>query len=291
MQCDEQDFVSGIEEIAEILRRLEPPTSSLLQAVDAKGQDYATYYFAAFSDTGDIERSLNVYRYVRDLVRIIVLMDRYFEVGNERYRRRGRALVSRLRNEDGELLRNIIDFNMKQFWPFWKYEQHTRKLMMHGHLFSVSEAKCFNLFKSSDAAIIYAPLLEGLLTGFEKNASLIMHYNQALQDIEDDLDDIQEDLRDQMPNIFILASVGRDDFTSYTKLQRHKTNGSKAAIIERATSTILGIVDMYLSAIDGIEVPESLKFLKHLSRHYARRIRNKLESDVRTFHGLAAAQS
>ncbi|HJS82944.1 MAG TPA: hypothetical protein VJ742_08945, partial [Nitrososphaera sp.] len=222
MQCDEHDFISGIEEIAEILRRLEPPTSSLLQAVDAKGQDYATYYFAAFSDTGDVERSLNVYRYVRDLVRVIVLMDRYFEVGNERYRRRGRALVSRLRNEDGELLRNIIDFNMKQFWPFWKYEQHTRKLMMHGHLFSVSEVKCFNLFKSSDAAIIYAPLLEGLLTGFEKNASLIIHYNQALQDIDDDLDDIQEDLRDQMPNIFILASVGRDDFTSYTKLQRHK---------------------------------------------------------------------
>lgn len=284
----EQRFISGIAEIGGILSRLEPATSPLLQAVDVKGQDYSTYYFAAFSDTRDMERSLTVYRYVRDFIRVIVLMDRYYEVGNERYRRLGRAIISRLNKDDDEFLRNVVNYELKQFWPFWKFEQHAKKRMMHGCVFSLNEIESFNLFKSSDAALIYARVLEGTLPDFNRNAALVLHYNQALQDIADDFDDIQEDLQDQMPNIFILATVGRDKATAYPTLYRHRTNGSKMSIVARASDTIQSIVDDYAVAIEGITVPPQFEFLKYLSRHYIDGIKKKLAEGSRNNHELTA---
>jgi hypothetical protein len=274
--CAENEFVGSIEEISGILSRLERPTSALMQAVDTKGQDYATYFYAAYSDSLELDTSLVTYTRVKNLVRIIVLMDRYFEVGNQRYRRLGQALMARFKKEADPNLRNILRFNMKQFWPFWKFENHTKLLMQQGHRFSKAEVKCFNLFKSSDAALLYAPVLEASLPNFNHNAALVIHYNQALQDIDDDLDDIQEDLRDQMPNIFILASLGNEQLTHYSYLYKHRLNGSRLSILENSSATVLDIVDEYGAMIEGITLPDQFKFLKFLSRSYAGRIRKKL---------------
>ncbi len=287
----EADFALGIEEIENLLRRLDPPSSTLMQAVDVKGKDYATYYYAAYSETRDLDRSLAIYGYVKDFIRVIVLMDRYFEVGNERYRRIGQGLIERLKKADNERLRGVLAYNLKQFWPFWKFEQHTKKMMIQGHVFSQNEAKCYNLFKSSDAALIYAPLLEGMLPRFTRSTSLVIHYNQALQDIDDDFDDIQEDLNDQMPNIFILASVGRNESTTFSTLYGHRMNGSKGTIIESSSETVQGIIDEYASSIEGIEIPNQFRFLKTLSKHYANRVRKKLAAASLESNRLAAAQT
>lgn len=286
----ELQFMSGIEEIGGLLNRVDPATSTLLQAVDAKGQDYSTYYFAGFAEFRDVESAINVYRSVKNLVRIIVLMDRYFEVGNERYRRLGKALIAKLRTENQGYMKNVLEFNLKQFWPFWKFEQYTKELLMSGHAFSQSEIRCFNLFKSSDAGIIYGGFLESTLPHFNRNASLLLHYNQALQDIEDDFDDIQEDLRDQMPNIFILSSVG-EAAMSYSRLYKHRANGAKMSIVEKSSERVLEIVEDYESSIEGLVVPDQFQFLKYLSRYYAGRIRKKLGvvTDVR--NSLKTAQT
>ncbi|MCI0558361.1 MAG: hypothetical protein MN733_07685, partial [Nitrososphaera sp.] len=223
----EQGFVSGLEKLTGLLDRVDPAPSPTLQAVDAKGQDFGTYYLAAFSDTRDLQQSLLAYRFVKDLVRIIILMDRFYEVGNERYRKLGEAIIDRLGKENDENLKHSLSFSLKQFWPFWKFEQYTKKQMIHGHNFSFAEIRSYNLFKSSDAALIYAPLLERILPSFDRNASMIIHYNQALQDIEDDLDDIHEDLRDQMPNVFVLATLEKNATAgTFPKLYKHRLNGS-----------------------------------------------------------------
>jgi hypothetical protein len=286
---DELEFVGAIEEIDGILSRMHNPSSALMQAVDVKGQDYSTYYYAAYADTRDLDASLAAYDRVRNLVRIIVLMDRYFEVGNQRYRRLGQALMTRFRKEADNNLKNILRFNMKQFWPFWKFENHTKTLMQQGHRFTLGEVRAFNLFKSSDAALLYAPVLEASLPNFNHNAALIIHYNQALQDIDDDLDDIQEDLRDQMPNIFILASLGSSRAKSYSQLYKHRLNGSRVSILENASGTVLDIVNEYEAMIAGIDLSEQFRFLKFLSRSYAGRIRKKLPIRSTQRHRLEVA--
>jgi hypothetical protein len=278
--CDELEFVGAIEEIDGILSRMHSPSSALMQAIDVKGQDYSTYYCAAYADTRDVDAALAAYDRVKNLVRIIVLMDRYFEVGNQRYRRLGKALMTRFRREADNNLKNILRFNMKQFWPFWKFENQTKTLMQQGHRFSVAEVRAFNLFKSSDAALLYAPVLEASLPNFNHNAALVIHYNQALQDIDDDLDDIQEDLRDQMPNIFILASLGSGQGKPYSHLYKHRLNGSRLSILENASGTVLEIVNEYEAMIAGIDLPEHFRFLKYLSRSYIGRIRKKLPIKV-----------
>ena len=289
ISCDQDEFRSGIEEINGLLSRINPPTSSIMQAVDVKGQDYATYYFAAFSGRLDLESSLAVYDKVKNLVRVVVLMDRYFEVGNQRYRRLGQALIARLKRDGDESLKSIIKFNMKQFWPFWKFEDYIKALMLNGYRFSEAEIRKFNLFKSSDAPLLYAPVLEAAVPGFPHSASLIIHYNQALQDIEDDLEDIQEDLKDQMPNIFILASLGNNPSKAYSMLYKHRMNGSKLSILENSSETILGIVNEYITSIEGISVPDQFKFLKYLSRGYAERIAKKLPACIQESQRPAAA--
>lgn len=284
-----ENFVSEIEEINGILSRIDPPSSALMQAVDVKGQDYATYFYAAYSDSVDLDVSLTAYTHVKNLVRIVVLMDRYYEVGNQRYRRLGQGLLARLKKGDDPYLRSILRFNLKQFWPFWKFENYTKAQMLRGHSFSAAEVKCFNLFKSSDAALLYAPVLEAMLPRFSHNASTIIHYNQALQDIDDDLDDIQEDLQDQMPNIFILASLGKDQSQAYPNLYKHRTNGSRMSILETASGTVLDIVEEYSALIDEIELPDEFKFLKYLSKSYVDRIKKKLPARVLESQRLAAA--
>lgn len=273
----ERNFVTGLEEIEAILSRLEPAPSPLLQAVDSKGQDFSTYYFAAFSDTRDADLSLLAYDHVKNLVRIIVLMDRFYEVGNDRYRILGQAVVAKLRKEDHEYLRYLVTFALKQFWPFWKFEQYTKKQMLEGHRFSPAEIRRFNLFKSSDAPMIYAPLLESMLPNFDRNASLVVHYNQALQDIDDDLEDVEEDLNDQMPNIFMLAALGMANLPdAFSRYYKHRMNGSCGLILESAAGPILRLVDEYGALVEGVNLPEQFNFLKYLSRHYCRKIRHKL---------------
>ncbi|MGI0037062.1 MAG: hypothetical protein ACRD99_01730, partial [Nitrososphaera sp.] len=247
-----ENFVSEIEEINGLLNRIDPPSSALMQAVDVKGKDYATYFYAAYSDSLDLDVSLTAYSHVKNLVRIVVLMDRFYEVGNQRYRRLGQGLMARLKKQDVAYLRSILRFNLKQFWHFWKFENYTKTQMLHGHSFSTAEVKSFNLFKSSDAGLLYAPVLESMLPHFTHNANLILHYNQALQDIDDDLDDIQEDLRDQMPNIFILASLGKDQSQAYPHLYKHRINGSRLSILESASGTVLDIVEEYSALIKDI---------------------------------------
>ena len=69
-----------------------------------------------------------------------------------------------------------------------------KKQMLEGHSFSYKEIRSHNLFKSSDSSLIYSKVLESVIPDYSENISLILHYNQALLDIQDDLEDIEDGL-------------------------------------------------------------------------------------------------
>ena len=270
----EKGLVNGFDEITAMLSTHDPSPSPILHAIDQKGQDFGTYFFAAYSETRDLGRSIQVYRTVKALVRYILLMDRHYEVGNKRYFRMAKALLKTVKedHESGHV-RYSIDFSFKQFWPFWDFEQKMKQLMLSGYTFSFKEIRYHNLFKSSDAPIIYARVLDNELPNFNQNVSTVLHYNQALQDLLDDLYDIEEDLIDLMPNFFILAAL---DEIPLEKLARSPHNVRKQVISNGATGAIMPLVEEYGKQVREIELPANYRFLKHLSSFYVKELRRSM---------------
>lgn len=262
-------FAEGLDEIAGLLARYDPAPSPLLNTIDLKGQDFATYFFAIYSETRDIERSILVYRTVKSLVRYILLMDRFYEVGNKKYERLARGLMHSIKKSHDGHLKYSIDFAIRQFWPFWDFEQLVKKQMLKGHTFTNRELRHFNLFKSSDAPIIYTRVLDNELPDFNPNVAAIMHYNQALQDIQDDFEDIEEDIQDGMPSVFILAAT---EHTLFSKIKKNPSHGRKLIVCGSAVDQILSLVDQYNKMIKDIAVPNNFVFLKHLSSDYTDRL-------------------
>jgi hypothetical protein len=101
---------------------------------------------------------------------------------------------------------------------------------------------------------------------FNPNTALVLHYNQALQDMQDDLEDIEEDLLEKMPNIFILAATKRIPFD---KLAENPNKIRKAVVESDAIYTILDIVSDYRRAAQNIKLPPAYIFLKSLTETYA----------------------
>jgi hypothetical protein len=262
-------IADGLDEIGRLLARLDPAESPVYEAIDHKGQDFSTYFVAAYSETHDFERSMLAYRTVKSLVRYILLMDRFFEVGNKEYGAMAKGLLQSIKKAHKGHLKYSIDFALKQFWPFWSFEQLMKKHLDRGDSFSVKELRHFNLFKSSDAPIIYAKVLDSDLAGFDPNISLIIHYNQALEDIQDDLEDIEEDVREQMPSIFILAATSH---IPLAKLRKNPAQARKLILSSGALDSVLYIVEQYTKLANDIPVPKSYQFLKHLAKDYAGRI-------------------
>src|SRR5215469_7967303 len=189
-----------------LLRMYDSPLSTTLLAIDEKTED-PSYFIATYSDTSDIDLALWVYRIVRLLSRCILLYDRFFEIGDDRYA----LLAKKVRRSINEFIHDgrdkhhvaySIDYMFNQFWTFWSFEQMIKRRMLGGCAFSYKEIKHFNLSKSSDPSIIYARVLDAILPSFSENVSLILHYNQAFLDIQDDWEDIED-----MPNVFVMTAV------------------------------------------------------------------------------------
>lgn len=261
-----EGFIYALDRIAGHLSTYDPAPSPILNTIDLKGQDYATYFYAAYSDNQDLDKSILVYKTVKSLVRYILLMDRYYEVGNRRYERIARGLLRTMNTTHEGFLKYSINFALEQFWPFWDFEQTIKKLLIKGHSFTFNEIRHFNLSKSSDAPIIYARVLDNDLRGFNPNVGTLLHFNQALQDIEDDYEDIEEDLRDRMPNVFLLAA---SEHIPFSKLV-HDTNNARKLIISNdgVVDSVLSLIHQYTELTREIGIPSNFAFLKHLSRDY-----------------------
>jgi hypothetical protein len=196
-------------------------------------------------------------------------MDRFYEVGNKKYERIARGLLLSIKKAHEGHLKYSIDFALKQFWPFWDFEQLVKKQIMNGHIFLGKELQHFNLFKSSDAPIIYARVLDNELQNFNPNIATVMHYNQALQDIQDDFEDIEEDLQEKMPNIFILAAT---EYGLTSKLMKNPNQARKLVLYSGAVNSVISIIEHYNMLVNDISVPQSYLFLKDLSKDYINRL-------------------
>ena len=266
-------FVEKMISLSILLSTNDPPLTTAIQTIDEKVQD-PTYFIATYFDTKDLDQALWVYRIVRLLARYILLFDRYFEIGNNI----DALLAKRVRRSINECLLNrhdkhhlsySLDYSLKQFWTFWKFEQFIKHQIVGGHIFSYNEIRYFNLFKSSDASLIYARVLDAKLPSFSENVSLVLHYNQGLLDILDDWEDIEEDVQEDMPNLFVMAALKN---IPYSRIKNTRNENIRSILLDEpgsSSASVVRLVSDYQSSIRNIFIPNSLSFLKSLSDHYA----------------------
>ena len=277
---DKMAFIEQMISLSRLLMRYDLHISTAFRTIDEKAQD-PTYFVATYFDTKDIQQALWVYRMVRLLARYILVYDRYFETRKNRYAilaRKVRKSINKIfENEiDNHHLKYSIDFSLKQFWPFWKFEQILKSRIIEGNTFSYNEIRNFNLFKSSDASLIYARVLDAKLPSFSENVSLVLHYNQALLDLIDDWEDIEEDIQEDMPNAFVMAAI---DNVPYNTIKKYNVTNIRDTILnssESSKSLIMKLVDEYHTSIRNISIPSNLVFIKLVSDHHADTLRKAI---------------
>ena len=279
---DKMAFIEQMISLSRLLMRYDLHISTAFRTIDEKAQD-PTYFVATYFDTKDIEQALWVYRMVRLLARYILVYDRYFETRKNRYailaRKVRKSINKMLVNEiDSHHLKYSIDFSLKQFWPFWKFEQILKSRIIEGNTFSYNEIRNFNLFKSSDASLIYARVLDAKLPSFSENVSLVLHYNQALLDLIDDWEDIEEDIQEDMPNAFVMAAIENVPYKIIKKYNVTKLRNAILNSLESSKSPIIRLVDEYSASIRNISIPSNLVFIKLLSHHHAETLRQAISS-------------
>jgi hypothetical protein len=279
---DKITFIEQMISLSRLLMKYDFSISTEFRTIDEKAQD-PTYFVAAYFDTKDIQQALWVYRMVRLLARYILLYDRYFETGKNRYS----ILAGKVRKSINKIFENeidrhhleySIDLSLKQFWPFWKFEKIIKSHIIQGNTFSYNEIRNFNLFKSSDASLIYARVLDAKLPSFSENVSLVLHYNQALLDLMDDWQDIEEDVRGDMPNVFVMSAI---ENVPYNIIKKHKGTKLRNIIInslDSSDSPIIRLIDEYHASIKKIFIPSNLVFIKLVSDHHADALRQVISS-------------
>jgi len=279
---DKTTFIEQMISLSRLLMIYNLHISTAFRTIDEKAQD-PTYFVATYFDTKDIHQALWVYRMVRLLARYILVYDRYFETGNNRYAilaRKVRKFVNKmLVNEiDSHHLKYSIDFSLKQFWPFWKFEQILKSRIIEGNTFSYNEIRNFNLFKSSDASLIYARVLDAKLPSFSENVSLVLHYNQALLDLIDDWEDIEEDIQEDMPNAFVMAAIENVPYKIIKNSNDARIRNIILDSLDSSRSSIIRLVNEYQASIKSISIPANQVFLKLIFDHHANTIREVILS-------------
>jgi hypothetical protein len=277
-------FVEQMVSLSELLSSFDRhlDNNNSFPAIDENAQD-PTYFIAAYFDTKNIADALSVYRIVRSLTRYILLSDRFYETGNDRYallaRQVHKSVNELLESEcDAQYLIYSIDYLLEQFSAFWKFEQIIKRRILKNYTFSYTEIRHFNLSKSSDASLVYAKVLEVKLPSFNENVALVLHYNQALLDILDDWEDIEDDVQEDMPNIFVMAAV---DNIPYNRIKKSRHDIIRKVVLSGTNSSggsVSRLVNELQASSKSVSIPENFAFLKSLSDRYADTLRRKISS-------------
>jgi hypothetical protein len=255
-------FVEQMVSLSALLNSFDRNFNNSFPAIDENAQD-PTYFIAAYFDTKNIAEALWVYRIVRSLTRYILLSDRFYETRNDRYallakqvHKTVNEILLQSSESNAQHLIHSIDYSLEQFSAFWKFEQIIRCRILENYTFSYTELRHFNLSKSSDASLVYSKILDAKLPTFNENVALVLHYNQALLDILDDWEDIEDDVQEDMPNIFVMAAV---DNIPYNRIKKSRQDMIRKVVLSASNSSggsVSRLVNELHASSKSISIPE-----------------------------------
>jgi hypothetical protein len=273
-------FVQRMVSLSILLSHFDRNQDVSFPGIDENAND-PTYFLAAYFDTENIAEALRVYRIVKSLTRYVLLLDKFHETGADKYAlvaKQVRKSVNGLLQSDydAQHLTYCMDYLLAQFSEFWKFEQIVKLRIITNHTFSYPEIRHFNLSKSSDASLVYARVLDAKLPSFNENVALVLHYNQALLDILDDWEDIEEDVRDDMPNIFVMAAL---DNIGYNRIKKSEHGIIRKVVLNGFDSSggpVSRLVNEIQVSVKDVLISEKFAFLKILSDRYGKTVQTRM---------------
>jgi hypothetical protein len=293
---DKKELANNLEIIEKLLiENKQNKITTLLRRIDQKAQDYSTYLLAAYSDTKDIKKSIEIFELVRYLVRYILIFDLYNEGAGKQYSWMSKEILKIIKQNVNSHSWASLQNSIAMFSPFWKFEKDLQRRMIKGDKFTLKEIRYHNLLKSRDA-FIYSTVLYHELPTFTQNICNVIHYNQALQDLEDDFDDIADDIKERMPNIFVLNAISNNNHhqkennnkkLSFSTISDDINNNKyilQNIIIKDNTQIICSWAYEYLKWIESTVIPDNYYFLIDLGRHYFSNLKNKLNNVIEIQH-------
>ena len=278
---DTPRFLFHMVSLSSLLSRLDRGPEKTYPFIDENVQD-PTYFIAAYFDTKSITEAVWVYRIVGSLTRYILLSDKFSETGNDRYSLLAQRVLESItqflqQSESGaQHLVYSINYSLGQFEQFWDLERIVKLRMLENRTFSYGEIRHFLLSKSSDASLVNAKVLDAKLPSFNENVSLVLHFNQALLDLHDDWDDMEEDIQEDMPNIFVMAAL--DGSISYSTIKKDRHDFVKRIVTGKVKSagSVVRLVNELHASIRCVSIPENFAFLKMLSDRYSLNLKRKI---------------
>ena len=93
---------------------------------------------------------------------------------------------------------------------------------------------------------------------FNENVSLVLHYNQALLDLLDDWQDIEEDVQEDMPNVFIMASL---EVVPYSKIKNSNHLMVRDIILDALDSSNVSVIGLVTSIRHQLRISRFLTSL------------------------------
>jgi hypothetical protein len=120
--------------------------------------------------------------------------------------------------------------------------------------------------------------LDAKLPSFNENVALVLHYNQALLDIQDDWEDIEDDVQEDMANIFVMAAV---ENIPYNRIKKSRHDIIRKVVLSGTNLSggpVSRLVNELQASTKSISIPNNFAFLKSLSDRYADTLRRKISS-------------
>ena len=100
----------------------------------------------------------------------------------------------------------------------------------------------------------------------------------ALLDIQDDWEGIEDDVQEDLPNIFIMATV---DNMPYHRIKKSRHDIIRKVVLS-GTSSSEGLVSRLVTELQNLSksfsIPDNFAFLKFLSDRYADTLRRQISS-------------
>ena len=212
-------------------------------------------FLIAYADQREMETAANVYETIRILKQWIQLTDNYLDKGDESLKAKGDEMMGFLVSKCDDDMLYVIKNVISMLWPTVDFQKRIQQDLTDGKTMRKNQARYLLERNALDAYLLYPVVFSDVLVNYTPNISSILYYHKILLDIEDQLIDIEEDIHEAQPNVFIMiAGLPLSDIKA-GKIPVEQ-------IIRGAAPAVQSIVESYDSCIRDIAVPQNFALIK-----------------------------
>jgi len=269
----DNEFITCVDSIYHTLGLLEtesdPYLASLTPGYD---KEFTTSFLTLYIGTNNIEKSFEAFELIKSLTRYIVLLDKAYDTKNMDYKTQADALYKSIMKNTKGHLKDTIKHTMAILWTIADFEIKLKQRMLNQKRIFGKKEICYHMLQKSSDTVVYSTVLDNYIENFSPNLLQLYHYNQALLDIQDDFNDIEEDIKNQDLNIFIMSVMETmqisDIFNGRVHVDDIKDNSSKM---------VQSIIDYFETCINELSISDDFSFMKKLSQHYIQNLRISID--------------